>query len=353
MLKWLIGLGVVVAVLLGTAFLFKDQIGRAAMASQLKPSGAFDATDVPPAPDYSQISAWAALPEIDDNADFTPQGLSEDQLAAAAAVFFVHPTTYISKDSWVAPIDAPEAAAYMENFVLRGQASSFNDCCAVFAPRYRQATFWSFIDETGSGEAARDFAYQDVARAFDVFLERIGDAPFVVAGHSQGGEHVARLLKERISATPLVDRLVAAYPVGWPVIAEDMTASAPDIPLCSAPDETGCYATWNSLGPKARLWGDMADAACVNPLSWTTDGAPAAASINPGSLSLTEEVRYEPGVTGAQCTDRLLVGSFQNDMFADVQMNLGPDNFHVLDYALFYGAIRENATRRVTAHLED
>ncbi len=45
--------------------------------------------------------------------------------------------------------------------------------------------------------------------------ERNGDRPFILAGHSQGTFHAARLLGERIAGTPLAEKMVAACLVGY------------------------------------------------------------------------------------------------------------------------------------------
>ena len=65
-----------------------------------------------------------------------------------AAVFFIHPTSYLERTSWNAPLDDQEANARAELF-LRGQASAFNEVGEIWAPRYRQATFGAFLTERG------------------------------------------------------------------------------------------------------------------------------------------------------------------------------------------------------------
>src|SRR5437016_2511754 len=64
--------------------------------SCLKPYHDFDWYEPPPPPDYSKTSSWAALPSIKDSADAVPaqSGLKDEQAAAVADVFFIHPTTY-------------------------------------------------------------------------------------------------------------------------------------------------------------------------------------------------------------------------------------------------------------------
>lgn len=352
MKKWGIRIGIILLLVLGASYFFRDQLTLAVMKSQMAPSEAFGTAQAPSALDYAKDSSWAALPGTKDNADFVPDELKGQTEPSDVAVFFIHPTTYLSDDGWNGPTDDPDSSEFRDDLVLRGQASAFNGCCEVYAPKYRQATLWSFMDETGSGDKARAFAFKDVERAFDEFLKRIGDRPFILAGHSQGGDHTVRLIKARITGTPLKDRMVAAYPVGFDIHASEMKKNAADISVCETAQQTGCYVTWNSMGAKAKAFPNYAGAVCVNPLSWSTDQKQVPASRNTGSLTTGETVRFEKGVTSAQCqNDRLLVGEFQSDMFDNLPMYMGEDNYHILDFALFYDSIRKNAQDRVNAFL--
>ena len=87
----------------------------------------------------------------------------------------------------------------------------------------------------------------------------------------------------------------------------------------------------------------------MNPLTGTENGS-APAQANPGTLVPTPDLRsatLDPGVVGARCDAGLLI--------ADGQIPpLGPyvlpgNNYHVYDYALFWGAIRRDAERRLAA----
>jgi hypothetical protein len=100
-------------------------------------------------------------------------------------VFYIHPTTYISRNGWNAPLDDRKANAETDEWVLPAQAGAFNSCFRVFVPRYRQATIASFYDTEGNGDQALDLAYEDVARAFENFLQNRNEGrPFILAGHS-------------------------------------------------------------------------------------------------------------------------------------------------------------------------
>jgi hypothetical protein len=161
--------------------------------------GPFDPSAVPPAPDYAQPTSWAALPTLEDDADVSlPELPALARGAAGADVFFVHPTTFVAKQ-WNAPIDDPAIVEATARGATLIEASAFNACCAVYAPRYRQASGKAFVDPSPDGDRAVDLAYTDVAAAFAAFLERRGAArPFILASHSQGSALAARLLREEI-----------------------------------------------------------------------------------------------------------------------------------------------------------
>jgi len=351
MKKWLKRLGLALIILLIVGLVFRGKIVAAMTKAYMSPKQDFASYTPPAAPDYSNDSAWAALPQTKDGADFIAPGLKADNTSTDIAVFFVHPTTYYAKAGWNAPIDEAGSRERIDDLVMPAQASAFSFCCDIYAPRYRQATLYSYWELEGSGGKALEFAYGDVERAFDEFLGRIGARSFILAGHSQGGHHLEKLLTSRISGTALQDRMVAAYPIGIAIDPISFSEKAPDIPVCETAVQIGCYVTWNSRGPKSKIWEDMPGATCVNPLSWRTDGANVSADENPGSLAIGEQIRLEPGVTSAQCTDdRLLVGTFQSDMYEGIPMSWGKDNFHILDYGLFYTSIRQNAMDRVQAY---
>jgi len=356
----------VVLLVVGAAVLYFDTGLRFQVF--LKPWSGFDAASAPPAPDYTKDDAWAALPSVADNADVVPpdSGATDNQASAGIDVFFIHPTTYYKKDGWNAAYDEGGATkGLLEAGVLRYQASAFNGSARVFAPRYRQATLYSFIGKSDEEKAALDFAYQDVARAFDEFIaDRNNGRPFIIAAHSQGSLHGMRLLAEKIAGTPLAKRLIAAYLVGSSMPRE---AHIPGIPSCATPTQTSCYLNWNSVrDAKDRegwtktgtTWSEgqyhLADGApntCVNPLTWTLD-ASAPASANEGGLPFVKSEESFPPVikelTGAACEGGLLVVSPPTD---SIGFTFGVNNgdYHIYDYNLFYMNIRTNMAARVAA----
>jgi len=372
MKKILIGVGVLVIAALAAAYVNRDSIGMMIAFKRLKPEHPFKESPQPAAPDYALATSWAALPDRLDDADALPGGDVQDiQASAQVDVFFVHPTTFFGTASWNQALDDASTNQLTDTFVLRGQASVFNGCCRIYAPRYRQATIYSFMDGSGSGQAALQLAYEDVERAFDYFIEHYNQGrPFILASHSQGSVHVRTLLERRITGTALRERLVAAYPIGFGINREEMAKAVPDVPVCESAEQIGCVVTWNAVGPKAQPWGDPRKNICVNPLTWRADGAAAEASLNLGGVAypgtfegtladvkgvpedfIAAKPVLETAVADAQCVDgMLLVKEIHSKNYAARPM--GRDNYHIYDYNLFHMNLRRNVEQRVAAYLQ-
>jgi Protein of unknown function (DUF3089) len=320
------------------------------------------------APNYADNDAWAAWPGRASGADAAPPGALDEPTRGKVDVFFVHPTTYLLPAAGNATYDAPGIPQVaIDRTVLRFQAGAFNACCRIFAPHYRQASLGAFLHEGHDSEMAIDLAYSDVRRAFDYYLARENNGrPFIIASHSQGSVHAMRLLQERIAGTPLQQRMVAAYLVGYSIPEEIEQAG---IPVCEQPLQTGCVVHWatvrqgESTHPvRTPIWLDghyqpVGDhkLVCINPLNWRRDGA-APASANLGALPRVAPMqsipRPLPAVTGAVCDEGMLnvsIPPWERWRFSDVLTWFG--SYHDFDYHLFYMNIRRNAAERVAAYL--
>ena len=341
------------------------QFGQDVLIRQATPKGSFVAP-VEEGPDYTDAATWIARPDLPgDPSQWLPENYdrSVDSATGNAAIFYIHPTTYLRNDRWNAPLD-DIASRDRAALFTRSQASALASAGQVWAPRYRQAAYGAFLLDSKDAQFALSLAYGDLLRAFDQFVKEAGDQPIILAGHSQGALHLARLLKERIAGKPVSERIVAAYVVGWPVsTAADLPALG--LPACSADDQPGCLLSWMTFGEpnnpdlvlksfegSAGLAGGdrrREDMLCVNPLTGTKDGdAPTAA--NPGTLVPTADLSaatLAPGRVGARCDNGLLV--INGDIPALGPYVLPGNNYHVYDYALFWGAIRDDARRRAAA----
>jgi hypothetical protein len=317
------------------------------------------------APDYAQSKAWYSRPGVaNDPATWLPPGVKATP-PGRAAIFFVPPTSDYDRGHWNAAYDDAAAEPHAA-ILLPNEESSFAAAGRVWAPRYRQATVGAFLTDAPDAAKARDFAYGDVARAFDAFLTQAPkDTPIIIAGHSQGSFHLLRLLHEKVAGTPLAKRIVAVYALGWPV---SVTADLPalGLPACAAPAQTGCVLSWQTFAEPADpgQFHTVYDAStgltgvprkgtaalCVNPLTGTRNGvAPAAANLG----SLVPDATYRsatlvPGGIAARCgaDGLLLIGDAPAGYGVAV---LPGNNFHAFDYALFWANIRADAARRLAA----
>jgi hypothetical protein len=344
------------------------QWGGEVLVRMATPSGHFEAPPRGSQPDYSKAESWIARPDIKDNpSKWYPEGGSIDAFyMPRTATFFVHPTTYLERDRWNAPLEVGGEAARRARVFVQSQASAFNTYSDVWAPKYRQAAYGAFLLRNEDARKALDLAYRDVLAAFDNFIAaQPNNQGIILAGHSQGSLHLLRLLAER--KDELKGRLIAAYIVGWPVgLNSDLPATG--LEACTNPKQTGCVLSWQSFKDPAntrlvtKAWVGTAgltgaartreDMLCTNPLTGTKDGAALPAENN-GTLvpdgDLTR-ASIQRGLVGAKCDEGFLL------IDGNVP-NLGPyvlpgNNYHVYDYALFWGPIAFDATERAEAWQE-
>jgi len=306
-----------------------------------------------------------------------PAGIDARDLQGSAPVdvFFIHPTGYLQGTSWTSPMVVESGTEENTSWMMANQASAYNGCCNIYAPRYREASIFSYLGTTDEErDAVHALAYQDVAAAFEYFLREYNDGrPFIIASHSQGTHHARRLLKERIDNTPLAKKLVAAYMIGSVMIpiSEQYLQSMSDIGACKTATDVGCIIHWDTYGDGGvEALRPEPPSLCTNPLSWTTDENRVAAEFNkgavpisgkynmnfsgddaPSNVALTPLGKPIPKHTWAQCRNgTLYVADQKGTVFNDMASG-GEKSYHGLDYALFYMDIRENAKLRVNTFL--
>jgi hypothetical protein len=339
------------------------------VGARLKPAVSFDTSPPPQTPGYAVPENWAALPQRNDPADVAPSGVRERQATAQADVFFIHPTTFLRGTGWNQDLGDAKINYWTDRGVLRNQASVFNTCCRIYAPRYRQSIVYAYMTDAADGHRSRDLAYSDVLRAFDYYLEKFNNGrPIIVSGHSQGAYHALRLLEERFAAKPLRERLVAAYLLGIPIPLDLLRNRLASIPLCSSATQTGCIVTFNTVGPEVSAErfanADIYNAgkyvkngerrlACVNPLSWQADNTLAPSSLHLGAVHFEfdsdDAQNVDVGLVHAQCKRGLLeINRPEKEKYRHTR--IGKDDFHVYDYSLFHMNLRRNAEDRVKAY---
>lgn len=162
----------------------------------------FNANDQPAAPDYSQEKYWSALPFRKDAADVIPGGEQWiDDSLKQVDVFYIYPTVYTSGNTWNSDDNDAAQNKRVDTKPVHYQASVFNASCRVYVPRYRQAILKSFYNKE-EGAKALDFAYQDVKRAFQYYMEHYNHGrPIIIASHSQ--VRIMRIVCSRSSSIQL------------------------------------------------------------------------------------------------------------------------------------------------------
>ncbi len=316
----------------------------------IKPAGSFQESKVPTAPDYSKGEFWAALPNVKDEPDEVPAGPDFKNLQdqAKADVFFVHPTTFIKAEGWNA--EAGSNLIVYGLSPLKMQASVFNESARIYAPRYRQAALYSFIDDTGSGEKAFEVARKDILNAFEYYIKHYNQGrPFFIAGHSQGSMMLVSVLKEYLDKKKFPN-FVAAYLPGWAIRSSDFA----NLKVCKDSKDIGCYVSWNS-----KKWGSsLTDFAlpperyvggiCVNPVSWTQDSPEILKEFHKGGVG-TGFSNIDRNYVRTKCQGEMLwVDLPSNPNYESRRGN--KKNYHISDYGLFYLDVRENIRERLDVY---
>lgn len=245
----------------------------------LDPGQPFQTYHPPAAPDYALPESWYLRP-------------SAGAMPGQASTFFVHSTTFYGGRDWLGAIDNRNATRRVEREVLPNYAGPFWSIGPIWAPKYRQASLYAYrLTLREDAREARLFAYADVALAYRAFLAAAPKGrPLILAGVGQGAQIVERLARESAADPALRPRIAAVY------LMEEVTPAktfGPDaaLPLCRTRREAGCVVAWRTLqsgrpdrskvlaravvwgaGDQLTLWpGDTA--ACVNPVSGSSDGA--------------------------------------------------------------------------------
>lgn len=301
---------------------------------KIKPSYNYTKDSIPNVPDYAKSEDW-----------FLYQ--SED--SSEVDVFFVHPTTYLNGSYWNQPIEDTINSAKTLRKSIRPQALLFDSIANVFAPKYRQATFYSFFDGDSNGVRALDLAFSDVKRAFTYYIENANNGRgIILAGHSQGSYQLLRLLKEKDIQELLGDRLVIAYIIGWPVKESDLK----ELPytFCQDSLQLSCITSWNSQKKYASItmksYAEGEKVYSNNPLSWTSDEVYYDKSYNRGAYLLVKDsLIFRANYIGAQNYNGILAIDKPKEK-GKLYIRKFSANYHVYDISFFYRNLQENALLR-------
>ena len=300
-------------------------------------------------PDYSQLYYWAAHPDKKDPSDSVSKIAVIKQRDTTVDVFFLHPTTFTDAFNGVTNADLfnDTLNAKTDYSSILYQASIFNEQKNIFAPRYRQANInMYYYSDTNLSRKAFDTAYADVKNAFVHYLSLKRNKPVIIAAHSQGTQHAARLIKEFFDDKELQDKLVIAYLIGMPIPKNLYTKIKP----CTDSSQTGCFVSWRTFreqyeGPE-YLKREPA-VVVTNPLTWTSDTTTASKNNHLGALLYNYNKKIN-APSNARIHNNILWISRPRFPGSFLYTS---KNYHVGDYNLFYFNIRKDVGRRINNYL--
>jgi pimeloyl-ACP methyl ester carboxylesterase len=239
--------------------------------------------------DYANPGMWACRPDMEPNeckgdmsaTRMEPDGtrVIEPHVQAEAPdfdCFYVYPTVLLSGAPQM--VDFSQAGVQIVNDALLAQGARFSRICRMFAPLYRQVGLSSGAPVAG---ADRALGLQDVRDAFAYYLANWNESRKVVLiGHSQGTGALTGMMQADIDPAERADvraRLLSALLIGGGIAVptgQKVGGTFQNIPLCSAPGETGCVIAYVSYAADGlptetsrfgRATGEGMQAACVNP----------------------------------------------------------------------------------------
>jgi hypothetical protein len=343
------------ALLIAASVVFRDDIYQ----SLLDPGIPFQTYTPPPAPDYARAEAWAARPASPD--------------PDAPAVFFIHNTTYDGGAHWNAPFDRPQEAEEVAQIVIPNFAAPFLSRSAqLYAPRYRQASLYTFMNNREDAVSARLLASQDTQAAFEAFVATSDPVqPIIIVGIGQGALHALKILIDQVAPNEaLRQRLAAAYLLEAPVPTDLFGSALSTLQPCRDPDEVRCVISYNTarqdererifaLSERSMSWtafgalSFVTDRAllCVNPLLWNTTEDFAPARLHRGGaaaegLMPEDSPSAMANQTGAQCQNGVLMIERPRANALRRAGRLGEDR-RAPDFNLFYRDLQLDAQRRL------
>ena len=352
----------------------------------IKPLTEFDISLSPKKPDYSDSTNWAALPDIEGQQFYVPNDTFEvNKINNDVNVFYIHPTGFYEKN-WNSDMDKNKSAYERTEIMLGNQASVFNDSCNIYAPEYRQATYYAFFDRDSNGRKALDLAYSDVESAFEYFIQYLNkDKPFIIAAHSQGALHAYRLINKKIDNTELQNSFICAYAIGYIIPEIFYNNVFPNIKQSLSYNDTNCLISWSTVvegfkrnREKTLFWKPDGwsveymnqKIVSTNPFSWTSDSQWHSDLKNQSIINKAQDYdftdRLRPEHTGAKKSIGLTrIQGFTAALNNKTGMleTKGPliDNIkkmkyfngdlHPFDVMLFWGTLRNNIKDRIKAYL--
>ena len=297
---------------------------------------------IPAAPDYAQQEAWFDGKVTADR---------------AYEVFYIVPTCVFDWEEadgtlcHYMDVDKPSHRAKVDG-PLHLAEGIFAEEANFFAPYYRQITIESWMESPSVIQARFEVAFADIEAAFRYYLDHLNEGrPFVLAGHSQGGKAVIELLKRSLTDEEF-GRMIAAYPLGYPVRDTDRS---PRLVPASDATGTGVFVTFNSVSAPDKLPPLLQGSwAAINPLNWRTDTEPSTPAQHLGMVFTnadgsiqSEQAQVIEAHLDAETRALIVSGVDPQAYYVPSLAGLfPPGNYHVVELNFFYRNLQQNVKDR-------
>lgn len=282
--------------------------------------------------------------------------------AQGVDVFYVYPTIcQFPKNAARHNMNIKNPFLRLFAWVVTTQHTGVFEGCNIYAPFYRQVGLEGLDMPVEEYRRYAKDGYLDVRQAFYHYLKHYNKGrPFILAGHSQGSIMLLELMKREFHKPNLMEKLVAAYLIGFSVTAGDLEIH-PHLKIARCEADTGVIITYNTGTTKYKkpLPIILPGTFCVNPLNWRTDGEYADKNAHLGAVFL--KVGKKPLIERANYTGAYV--SRQNNMLIidePISIRLlrlagiagAKLAIHSFDYAIFYRNLQKNVKNRIKSYME-
>lgn len=276
-----------------------------------------------------------------------------------ADIFFIAPTVFLGGEKIFNMNVQEEIMRKKFRGAVNMEKNIYADSGNFYAPYYQQIPLTAYILPEDESQKYLDIAYQDVRAAFEYYIEHENKGrPIILAGFSQGSQHLLRLMEDYFQQDKHQNLLVSAYLIGWriePIILEKY----PHLKMAQSAGDTGVIVSFNSeakfidtsiIVPEKTIG--------INPLNWRTDSTPADKSLNKGTVF----TNYEGNIISERAA---LTGCYLDNKRGTLKVtDISPDDYlpglamfergiyHVYDYQFFYRNLQENVGLRVKNFLQ-
>tara|TARA_Y100000816_G_scaffold290135_1_gene278111 strand:- start:1187 stop:2251 length:1065 start_codon:yes stop_codon:yes gene_type:complete len=324
-------------------------------------------------------------------------------------VFYVYPTVYYggyNGNFWNSNPESNDHQNRVDALALKNQASVFSGLTNVYTPLYRQLfydglvyhntnellteialdpklknNFTYYKDLIYSSKSLEyfsyennklrsyakesfDLAYNDIKRAFLTYLEQENNGKqIIIASHSQGTLHAARLIDEVILPNKnLKDKLILAYLIGMPV-----SGNFKDFPVCEDPLQLNCFMSWNTHGNNYYPYDNEVYKKVVanNPITFSSDKNVSSLELHKGVLmpNFFQMFKYQVlnrpiGPLKLKNDNKIKAQSSKGSLQL-VELNIPwikifeKESFHAGDFNFFWLNIRENLFFRLSNYFNE